>query len=77
MTAIPPGSSCPYSAQVAADFRPFDIADPFDFYAQARQEAPIFYSSELDYWIVSRYEDVKAIFKDPGTFSSENTQSSY
>src|SRR3954469_10860943 len=59
---------------VAGDFRPYDIADPFGFYARAREEAPIFYSEEIGYWVVSRYEDILAIFKDPVTFSSENTQ---
>ncbi|SEI60908.1 hypothetical protein SAMN04488058_101124 [Deinococcus reticulitermitis] len=77
MTHLSTGGACPYSQQVADEFRPFDIADPFAFYARAREEAPIFYSAELDYWVVSRYEDVRAIFKDPATFSSENTQSSY
>ncbi len=58
-------------------FRPYDIADPFPFYARAREEAPVFFSDELGYWVVSRYEDIQAIFKDPATFSSENTQSPF
>ena len=58
-------------------FRPYDIADPFPFYARARAEAPVFYSEELGYWVVSRYDDIQAIFKDPATFSSENTQSPF
>jgi hypothetical protein len=62
---------------VSADFDPFDIASPFDFYARARAEEPVFFSEELGYWIVSRYEDIQAIFKDPKTFSSENTQAPY
>ena len=63
---MPPG--------VAADFSPYDIADPFSLYARARDEEPIFYSDEIGYWVVSRYDDVQAILKDPATFSSENTQ---
>jgi cytochrome P450 len=58
-------------------FRPYDIADPFPFYARARAEAPVFFSDELGYWVVSRYEDIQAIFKDPATFSSENTQTPF
>src|SRR5262245_66545000 len=58
-------------------FRPYDIADPFRFYARARAEAPVFYSDELGYWIVSRYEDVRAILNDHATFSSENTQTPF
>lgn len=77
MTHVQPGGACPFHPQVAAAFQPFELADPFAFYRLARAEAPIFYSGELDYWVVSRYEDIRAIFKDPATFSSENTQSSY
>src|SRR4051795_11259774 len=62
---------------VAGEVDPFDIANPFDFYARVRAEEPVFFSEELGYWVVTRYEDVYAIFKDPATFSSENTQAPY
>ncbi|MEA2227102.1 MAG: hypothetical protein QOF04_732 [Solirubrobacteraceae bacterium] len=71
-----PAPACPMH-DVAKDFRPFDLTDPFDFYARARAEEPVFFSEELDYWVVTRYEDIHAIFKDPKTFSSENTQAPY
>src|SRR3954451_16599508 len=58
-------------------FRPYDIADPFPFYARARAEAPVFFSDELGYWVVSRHEDCQAILKDHATFSSENTQAPF
>src|SRR4051794_9558705 len=58
-------------------FQPYDIADPFPFYARAREEQPVFFSDELGYWIVSRHEDVQAILKDHATFSSENTQAPF
>jgi cytochrome P450 len=63
--------------EIAAGFRPYDIADPFHFYARARAEAPVFYSDELGYWVVSRYEDARAILNDHATFSSENTQAPF
>src|SRR4029450_358153 len=59
---------------LADEFQPFDVADPFAFYQRARSEATVFYSAELDYWVVPRYEDVLAILRDPATFSSENAQ---
>ncbi len=55
------------------EYDPFDLFDPFPFYARARQEAPIFYSPELDYWVITRHEDIKTIFKDLETYSSEIT----
>ena len=59
---------------LADEFQPFDVADPFAFYQRARSETTVFYSPELDYWVVPRYEDVLAILRDPATFSSENAQ---
>lgn len=35
----------------------------------------MFYSPELDYWVVTRCEDIKAIFADTKTFSASITQS--
>jgi cytochrome P450 len=58
-------------------FRPFDLADPFAFYARARAEEPVFFSEELGYYVVTRYADVLAILKQPRLFSSENTQAPY
>jgi cytochrome P450 len=68
--------ACPH-AELARAFRPFDLTDPFPFYARARNETPIFYSPELDYWVVTRYADIRDVFRDPATFSSENTQQPY
>ena len=62
---------------LACEFRPFELADPFDFYARARAEQPVFFSEELGYWVVTRYADIHAIFKAPKVFSSENTQAPY
>ena len=75
-TAPTAPAACPAHG-VASEFRPFDIADPFDLYARARAEEPVFFSEEIGFWVVTRYEDVHAVFKDPRTFSSENTQAPY
>jgi cytochrome P450 len=68
--------ACPH-AELGREFTPFDLAEPFAFYARARADAPIFYSPEIDYWVVTRYDDIREIFRDPATFSSENTQAPY
>lgn len=54
-------------------FDPFDLSDPFPLLQQARLEKPIFYSDHIDYWVVTRYETIKAIFRDHETFTAENT----
>jgi hypothetical protein len=47
--------------------------DPWPVLAELRRERPVAWSDALGgYWIVSRYTDALAIFKDPETFSSEN-----
>ena len=60
--------ACPFSA-----FDPLDLSDPFPLLARARREQPVFYSPAIDYWVVTRYEDVKAVFRDHETYTAANT----
>lgn len=58
---------------LAASFNPFTdpyLANPYPFLAQARAEEPVFYSPELDYWVVTRYDDIRQVFRDHDTFSA-------
>jgi cytochrome P450 len=45
------------------------LADPYPYYTRFRREAPVFFAPKINMWIVSRYEDILAIVKDPETFS--------
>ncbi len=65
------------AAIIDAAFDPFDLTDPFPFYRRVRQEAPIFYSQKLGSYVFARYDDIKAVFDDWKTFSSENAQSPF
>ena len=67
---------CPFS-NASADFEPFDLSDPFAFYQWARANAPVFFSEKINYFVVSRHADVKAVFEDWQTFSSENAQAPF
>ena len=73
MNAQPPGQ-CPYS-DLSARFDPFD-GEPtrmYPIYAEARRSEPVFYSPRIDYWVVTRYDDVKAVMGgDPAVFSAGN-----
>lgn len=51
-------------------FAPEQIADPYPFFARARAETPVFYSPLLHMWVVTRYDDILMILKDPRRFSS-------
>lgn len=55
-------------------FEPFDQKDPFPAYAELRAEEPVMYDERVGYWVVTRYDDIKAVFDDWETFSSENAQ---
>lgn len=50
------------------------MSNPFPFYKKAREEAPIFYREDLNYWVVTRHDDVKAIFENWKVFTSQNAQ---
>ena len=67
-------TGCPVS-QRAAEFDPFGDGyqqDPPEYLRWAREQEPIFYSPQLGYWVVARYEDIKGIFRDNITFSPSN-----
>lgn len=62
----PAPSACPH-------FDPLDPAfasDPYPAYAALRHDAPVSYDEKLGVWVVSRYDDVLLVLKEPDTFSS-------
>jgi len=64
----------PAGCPVHHGFEPFDQADPFPSYAALRAEEPVMFDERIGYWVVTRYDDIKAVFEDWETFSSENAQ---
>ena len=68
-TANAPG--CP----VDESFDPLStefLADPFAVMAQA--EAPVFFAPSIGYYVITRYEDIEEVFKDPATYSAAAAQ---
>ncbi|BBZ59595.1 cytochrome P450 [Mycolicibacterium monacense] len=54
-------------------FDPFSeeyFNEPWEIYRRMREEAPVYYNEELDFYALSRHADVAAAFKDYQTFSS-------
>ncbi len=54
-------------------FDPYDVginADPYPTYARLREEAPIYYNEQYDFWALSRHEDVQKALVNWQTFSS-------
>ena len=51
------------------------LADPYAVLAGLDlDEAPVFYAPSIDYYIVTRYEDIEAVFRDTERFSAGNAQ---
>lgn len=54
-------------------FSPYDYAvheDPYPLHARLRAEAPVYHNADLDFWALSRYDDVREAFRAPELFSS-------
>ncbi|QKQ47491.1 MULTISPECIES: cytochrome P450/oxidoreductase [Achromobacter] len=69
--ALARAQGCPVSPR-AAEFDPFGDGyqqDPPEYVRWAREQEPVFYSPKLGYWVVTRYDDIKAVFRDNHTFS--------
>ena len=68
---------CPIS-KLAAEFNPFAapfLDDPYSYLVPALREEPVFYSPEIDHWVVTRYDDVREVFQDAEHWSAANTLS--
>jgi cytochrome P450 len=56
------------------EYDPFSMefrADPYPRYARLRSEAPVSWSESARMWIVSRFEDVVGVLREPALFSSD------
>ena len=55
------------------DLNPYSHAfhdDPFSMYRDLRDNAPCYHNDSLDFWALSRYDDVLAALHDPATYCS-------
>ncbi len=46
------------------------LEDPYPRYARWRDSEPVWFDEENNAWVLSRFEDIRQVFKDPETFSS-------
>jgi cytochrome P450 len=61
------------STESVVRFDPYDvelIADPYPMFARLRDEAPLYYNAEYDFFALSRFADVNKALVDHTTFSS-------
>lgn len=65
-------NGCPVSAGAAA-FDPFGDGyqqNPPEYLRWARAQEPVFYAPQIGYWVVTRYDDIKAVFRDHESFDA-------
>ncbi|MGB8331469.1 MAG: cytochrome P450 [Polyangiales bacterium] len=51
-------------------FNPAVIADPYPFYRRLRDEHPVYYSERMNFYVLSRYDDIFHALRKPQIFSS-------
>jgi cytochrome P450 len=63
--------NAPSAAPIHWDpYNPKYFADPYPVFRRLREEAPVYYNAEYDFFAVSRYEDVERGLGDRDTFPS-------
>jgi cytochrome P450 len=63
------------STENAVSYDPYDVAinaDPYPAFRRLREEAPLYYNEQHDFYALSRFEDVERGFVDHHTFSSSH-----
>src|SRR5947209_14673374 len=57
-------------------YDPYDTAintDPYPTYARLRDEAPVYYNEQYDFWAISRHSDVEQALANWQVFSSRRS----
>ncbi|MFT6775644.1 MAG: cytochrome P450 [Paracoccaceae bacterium] len=64
--------TCPYAAFGRA-YDPFSHDGLHDLFRRARAEAPVFYSQDIGYWVLTRRDDAVIALRDAARFSADVT----
>lgn len=75
-----PAGGCPVSGHGAGGFAlagaslkdPAILARPNAFYQALRSEDPVRYDEKIGMWLVSRYDDIVTVLRDPLTYSDKH-----
>jgi cytochrome P450 len=57
--------------------RPRLVDDPYPVYARLRAQDPVHWCQPWRQWVLTRYDDVEKVTRDPRRFSSEGWEASY
>lgn len=70
-------ATCPVTERKAVNLAEASLADPViqahprDFYWTMRKEDPVHYDEKLGMWLVTRYDDIVTVLRDPIKFSDK------
>ena len=51
-----------------------DLYHSYPVFAEVRRAGPVHYAPSIDMYLVTRYDDIEAIFRDPLTYSAATAQ---
>lgn len=75
-TGVPAHASAAVpTPHLGAQYHPFvgpHVTEPHDFFARLRKEEPVTFSPMLNMWLISRYDDIAAVLRDPARFSNRD-----
>ena len=72
----PTAGKCPFTGSGAAALKDASLKDvlaqPNAFYQALRSESPVHFDAKLNMWLVSRYDDIVTVLRDPQTYSDKH-----
>jgi hypothetical protein len=60
---------------IGAEYRPFEHHGMYAFFARAREQEPVFFCPEINYWVVTKREDILPMLQDATRLSAETAPS--
>lgn len=56
---------------LGTEYEPFEHHGMYELFTRARTDEPVFYCPEINYWVVTRRDDILPLLQDAGRFSAE------
>ena len=56
---------------IGSQYRPFEHHGMYAFFARARLQEPVFFCPEINYWVVTKREDILPMLQDATRFSAD------
>jgi hypothetical protein len=59
------------ASDLGAAYKPFEHHGMYAFFARARTQEPVFFSPAINYWVVTRREDILPLLQETALFSAD------